>query len=118
MKFVKLLLLWAFVLVVPLWLGQLTLDAKWLRTTEVIVSLYPGYFLSLAVASGIGLVVRVTALRVLVWALGIHIVVSCSTIYPMPLTFVLGTGLGIVVCYLSARISTRVMAQQAELVFT
>lgn len=116
MKFLKVLLLWGLVLVMPFWLGQTTLDAKWLKMTEIIVSLYPGYFLSLAVAGGIGLVVRVTALRVLVWALGIHIVVSC-TIYPMPLTFVLGTSLGILVSCFAARTSARVMARQEEPVF-
>ncbi len=112
MKFVTVLLLWVLVLVVPCWLGQMTLDAKWLKTTETIVSLYPGYLSSLLFALGISLVVPATALRVLLWALGFHILIS-FVVFPMPGTFVLGMGLGIVISCLSARISTRIIVRQS-----
>ena len=108
MRFIKVLLLWGAAIILPLWIGQVLLDAELLRLTEVVVSVYPGYLLSLAVTFGIGFVVRVTPLRMLVWALGIHIVVSCL-VFPMPATFVLGSGAGILICYSLARLSSNIL---------
>jgi hypothetical protein len=113
MRFIKVLLMWGAAIILPLWIGQILLDAEYLQLTEVVVSVYPGYFLSLAVALGIGFVVRVTLLRMLEWSLGIHIVVSCL-VFPMPATFVLGSGLGILICYSLARLSSNILFRTEE----
>ncbi len=111
MRFFKVILLWLLPLVLPLWLGQVLLDAQHFKATEVVVSVYAGYFLCLVVALGLRLVTKVTPARTFVWSLGIHAVVSVF-IYPMPATFVWGSAVGILTCYVLTRLSARFLVSQ------
>lgn len=95
MKFIEVLLMWILAFVAPLCLGQLTLDQEFFRLTEVLVSVYCGYLLFLAALLGLAFLNGAPFRRTTLWAIGIHLLVSSIT--SMPISFVIGAGLGILI---------------------
>ena len=101
-------LLWLACIFLPVWLGQMFLDARWYQLTEVAVSVYPGYLLYFMAVVTLGLVVRVPRERVLAWVLLIHLVVTGTL--SMPDTFFVGVTTGIVALFYMGGISRRIIA--------